>query len=295
VVLGGVDRTYDLVECPACRSRFFNPLPSADDLSRFYVPGYYGSDWYKQEGKGREFGRAMLPRGFKGRLLDIGCGLGFFINGIRQSSGWEVYGVEFSPEAVAFARAKLNLQVVEATTGTMSFPDGFFDFVHVNNVLEHVRNPLALVQECRRLLRAGGNFYLSVPNGPVDSANLLQYHQCEMEAPSSKDGHIFFLSPTALQLLFQESDFEIVSSRTYGLRRGLRALGYLPPKPGWKKPYQPGPTKQPQSAIKLASAKRRLPGYYAYRFWQSRIKMLPGLWKFGLDFEFILRARQVKS
>jgi SAM-dependent methyltransferase len=290
LALDGIERIYQLAECSACRTRFLNPLPTDEELNQFYAPYYYGSDWYKQEGKGREFGRVMLPRGSKGRFLDVGCSLGFFLNGVRRSSGWQVYGIEISPDAAAFAREKLGLDVRCGEPGSPDYPDSFFDYLHVNNVLEHVKDPSGFLKRCRRLLRKGGQCYLSVPNGPVESAGLLKYYQIEKQPVRARNGHLFFFSQTALQLLFQDSDFSIVSSRTYGLRRGLRALGYLPQKPGWKKHYQPQAASPAQSSIQLPAFKKRPPGYYAYRFRQQRLKMLPGLWKFGLDFEFILRA-----
>lgn len=289
VVLAGTDPVYELSECAGCRVRFLNPLPTAKELNRFYAPQYYGSDWYKQEEKGLVFGRAMLPGNLRGKFLDVGCGLGFFISGVRQSSRWEVYGVEISPEAVAFAREKLNLDVRCGELSTAGHPDSFFDYIYVCNVLEHVRDPLGLLKECRRILRSGGKLHLCVPNGPVDSASLIKYCKNEGSPARSKDGHIFFFSPNALRKMLRESDFKIISSRTYGIRRGLRALGWYPQKTGWKKHYRPRPDagEPAPAAIQLPKRKKRLPGYSAYRFWQTRLKMLPGFWRIGLDFEIL--------
>jgi SAM-dependent methyltransferase len=290
LALDGVDRIYDLAECNDCRTRFLLPLPTDEELNQFYSPHYYGSDWYKHEGKGRTFGRAMLPRSSKGRFLDVGCSLGFFLDGVRQTSGWQVYGVEISAEAAGFAREKLNLDVRCGNLESLDYPDSFFDFLHVNNVLEHVKDPSGFLKECRRLLRPGGRMYLSVPNGLAESAGLWNYYQLEKEPVRARNGHLFFFTPAALQLLFRESHFKVLSSHTYGIRRGLRSLGYLPQKPGWKKHYRRHAVVPPQVSIELPPRKKRLPGYYAFRFWQQRVKMLPGLRKFGLDFEVILRA-----
>lgn len=289
VVLAGSEPVYILAECVQCRTRFLNPLPAKGELNRFYAPQYYGSDWFKQEGKGRVFGKAMLPPGLKGKLLDVGCSLGYFISGVRQSSGWDVYGVEVSPEAVAFARDRLKLDVCCGELSTAAYPESFFDFIHVSNVLEHVHNPYDLLKECRRILRASGRLYLCVPNGPVDSAALISYFKSEGSPARSKDGHLFFFSQGSLKKLFQDTGFEIISSRTYGIRRGLRALGWYPRRPSWKRHYRPSTGAQIQSVIQLPDRKKRLPGYYAYRFRQARLKMLPGLWRIGLDFEIILR------
>jgi SAM-dependent methyltransferase len=289
-VLAGMQPVYELAECKTCRTRFLNPLPTSEELSRFYAPHYYGSDWFKQEGKGRVFGRVMLSRDSVGNFLDVGCGLGFFLNGIRRSSDWQMYGSEISPEAVAFAREKLGLDVRCGELASIGYPDRFFDYLHVNNVLEHVCDPPSFLKECRRILREEGKMYLSVPNGPADSAGLVRYYRVERQPARSKDGHLFFFSQNALQYLFQQSGFRIISSRTYGVRRGLSALGYYPRKPGWKRHYRPHATEPAAAPIQLPSKETRLPGYYTYRFWQGRIKMLPGMWKIGLDYEIILGA-----
>ncbi len=289
-LLYGNEPVYELVECAECGTRMMKPLPSQEVLNQFYAPYYYGSDWYKQQAKGRVFGKAMLPPGQSGKFLDIGCGLGFFLEGVRLSSNWKAYGVEISADAVQFARMKLNLDVRCGELSAAGFPEAFFDYVYVNNVLEHVRDPLAFLKECRRILRRAGLLYLSVPNGPADSANMIRFYSSEGVPPFSRSGHLFYFSQTALRHLFRESFFEIVSSRTYGIRRGLSALGFYPQKPGWKKHYWPRPIIPAGSSIILPPEKRRFPGYYAYRYRQARLKMLPGLWKIGLDFEIVLRA-----
>jgi SAM-dependent methyltransferase len=286
----GTAPVYRLVDCQNCHTRFIYPAPTAEALSKVYAPHYYGSDWYKHEGKGRVFGRAMLPKEAAGKFLDVGCSLGFFLHGIRKSSDWHVCGVEISPEAVAFAREKLKLDVRCGELAEAGFSDQSFDYLYVNNVLEHVGDPVGFLKECRRILKLGGRLYLSVPNGPVDSASLIHYYQSEKQPARSKDGHLFFFSQKALQYLFQTAGFEIISTRSYGIRRGLRALGYYPRKMGWKKHYRPHLETPAQTTIELPPLKKRLPGYYSYRFWQARLKMLPGLWSTGLDFEIILRA-----
>jgi SAM-dependent methyltransferase len=290
MVLSGNEPVYQLVECPECRTRRLNPLPSQRELDRFYAPYYYGSDWFKQEAKGFMFGNAMLPAGPSGKFLDVGCGLGFFLEGVRRSSSWKAYGVEISPEAASFAREKLNLDVYCGELPSAGFPDRFFDYLHVNNVLEHVLDPPGFLRECRRILQPGGFLYLSVPNGPADSANMIRFYLSEGMPSFCKSGHLFYFSRYALRHLFRESCFDIASSRTYGIRRGLSALGRYPQKPGWKKHYRPRPVMPAATPIILPPKKRRFPGYYAYRFRQARLKMLPGLWNIGLDFEIILKA-----
>ena len=75
--------------------------------------------------------------------------------------------MEFSPEAVAYARGELGLDVLAGDLQDAGYPDEFFDYVHVNNVLEHVLDPVGLLTECRRILKPGGRFHLAVPTGSM--------------------------------------------------------------------------------------------------------------------------------
>lgn len=290
VVLAGPEPVFDLVECAGCASRFFHPFPDDVQLRRFYAPGYYGADWYRQNERGRMFGRVMLPRESKGEFLDVGCSLGYFLRGVGESSGWRLHGVEISPEAAGHARNRLGIDVRCCELQEAGYPDRFFDYIHLNNVLEHVRDPLGLLLECRRILRPGGRLYLSVPNGPADSAGLLKYFGREQKPPRSKDGHLVFFSRPALHTLFRAAELGVLSAHTYGIRRGMRSLGWYPEKPGWSRPYDPLAPLPEGAGVSLPPAPRRLPGYGAYRFWQARLKRLPGLRPFGLDFEILLGA-----
>ena len=207
-VLAMSEPVYSLVECDGCHARFLDPLPDTEALSRFYAPHYYGSDWYKQEEKGRMFARSMLRRGFGGRFLDVGCNLGYFLRAVADASGCEAHGVEISPEAVSYARNELSLDVRCGELMDAGYPDRFFDFIRVNNVLEHVRDPLGFIRECSRILRKGGKLYLSVPNGPVDGAGLINYFHEEKSRPAARTVICFFFPETRSTVFFKPPDWK---------------------------------------------------------------------------------------
>ncbi len=157
-------------------------------MSSFFP--YYDFERHKSEAKGKFFARKYL-RG-AGRFLDVGCATGFFLNGIRANSEWETLGVEFGAAAVEFARKELDLNVAQGNLADAKFPDGHFDFVHVNNVLEHALEPLEMLEEARRILKPDGVFYLSVPNGFIDSRDLITFYLRVKIPARSKNGHVFF-------------------------------------------------------------------------------------------------------
>lgn len=283
---------YDLVECADCGVIFFQPLPSRAELELFYSASYYDFERHKNEGKGMAFARKYLRYKKTGKFLDIGCATGFFINGIRQNTDWEVYGVDFGKAAVNFAKETLKLNAFQGDVTELNFPSDYFDFIHINNVLEHVLNPVGVLKECRRMVKTDGIMYLSVPNGFVDSRDLIAFYRSEKQPARSKSGHIFFFPARTMLKILEETGFLIEKTHTYGIRRGLRSLGLYPRKGSWKSPYFP--KKQTESGNQTAAViekKKHSDFYYRYRFAQLNLKMLRGLHKFGLDYQFILRPK----
>ena len=183
---------YDLVACTNCDLIYFDPMPTVSELGQFYSGAYYDFDRSREEGKGMSFARRLMQWKPTGKFLDVGCATGLFINGIKKHSSWEVYGTDFGESAVRFAREKLGLNVKQGDLTDAAFPDAFFDYVHVNNVLEHVLDPISLLKECRRIVKPDGTFFLSVPNGLNDSLDLIDFWKEEKKPARSKNGHIFF-------------------------------------------------------------------------------------------------------
>jgi SAM-dependent methyltransferase len=93
---------------------------------------------------------------------DIGSGPGFSEN--RQARGWNVIGIEPSRQAAAHARS-LGIEVVEGFFDADIVPVlGRFDAVNLNNVLEHVPDPIAILLRAGALLEPGGVICVNVPN-----------------------------------------------------------------------------------------------------------------------------------
>jgi SAM-dependent methyltransferase len=96
---------------------------------------------------------ALRPE--RGRLLDVGSGLGFLMDSAARA-GWTVEGVEASPTAAAWARKLTGAEVMEGLMETADIPAGEFDAVTILDTLRHVPDPMALLRSARRALRPGG-------------------------------------------------------------------------------------------------------------------------------------------
>jgi SAM-dependent methyltransferase len=167
---------YDILDCAMCGFRHAVPLPSRTDLKHAYRESYYADEkptflahaaedqaWFElaQNDRLDTFERILGPK--RGRLLDIGSGPGFFLK-TAKSRGWSVTGIEPSRQAAAHARG-LGIAVTEGFFDETTAPMlGRFDAINLTNVLEHVPDPIAILQAARAILEPGGVLCVNVPN-----------------------------------------------------------------------------------------------------------------------------------
>jgi SAM-dependent methyltransferase len=107
--------------------------------------------------------------GYRGRsVLEVGCGAGVDLARFAKG-GAEVTGVDLAASAVALAHANFEQQGLEgrfevADGERLPFPDNSFDFVFAHGVVQYTANPRQLVEECRRVLKPGGEAVFQVYN-----------------------------------------------------------------------------------------------------------------------------------
>ncbi|PZR25932.1 MAG: hypothetical protein DI538_26915 [Azospira oryzae] len=109
--------------------------------------------------------RDQLKRQYTGRndlrILNIGAAFG--ASTVMLQEFGTVVSVEYNPECFAFLRAQLKLDVVQASITDLPFPDADFDLVCAFDVVEHVADHEAAVQEMFRVCRTGGQVFATVP------------------------------------------------------------------------------------------------------------------------------------
>ncbi|MBI4199948.1 MAG: class I SAM-dependent methyltransferase [Chloroflexi bacterium] len=139
-----------------------------------------------------------------GRLLEVGCGAGEFLEACAAQGGWEVQGIEPSPAGAAPARAR-GLDVTCAPLEDVALPSAAFDVVVAWHVLEHLWDPLAALQQLGATLRADGMLFLEVPNASCLGARLFRQQWISMASP----GHTVLFTARTLGALLARAGFRV--------------------------------------------------------------------------------------
>lgn len=107
-----------------------------------------------------------------GRLLDFGCGWGFFL-GAAKELGWEIHGLEPLPGHAIYARAQFGAEVVTDVLRSNMFAPESFDVITAFQVFEHLPDPAGNLEILQRALKPGGVILIEVPNINTWSVRLL--------------------------------------------------------------------------------------------------------------------------
>ncbi len=118
----------------------------------------------------------------KGKLLDIGCGSGRYLN-LMKGLGWNVFGVEPDAKASKVAMDRFRIQVLNSTMEEANLPENFYDAVTMNHVIEHVYDPNELLQECLRVLKPGGRLIVITPNVGSQGHKVFQESWLHLDPP----------------------------------------------------------------------------------------------------------------
>ena len=132
--------------------------------------------------------KVAIPFGFKelaelpkGKMLDVGCGNGDTVFYAKQI-GWQAKGIELDPVAVTAAKSR-GLDIVEGTYENLSNYSNEFDCVVCSHVLEHVYDPVKMLQLLTETLKSNGVLILSLPNASSHLRRQFGAYWRGMEAP----------------------------------------------------------------------------------------------------------------
>lgn len=207
-------RPWWIVRCSRCGMVYINPRPKESALDT------YGGDSYgfarSQQADLLVDGRTHSARVVSeieshvrtGSLLDIGCATGDLLLEARDR-GWRVRGVEVSPYAASIA-ARRAIDVKVGLLRESGLPENSFDAITLLDVIEHMEDPRAELNEMRRLLRPGGLLCIETPNWNSVYRRLLGKRWAALQPRL----HILYFDVRSLRALLDRTGFEVLEVKT---------------------------------------------------------------------------------
>ena len=175
---------------------------------------------------------AALPEQPESSILEIGCSTGATgALALARGKCRRYCGVELFPEPAAEARERLT-EVVEGDVEQLElpWPPQSFDGLILSEVLEHLRDPWAVLARLRPLLRPGARVFVSTPNvAHREIIVMLLRGRWELRSYGPLDGtHLRWFTPSSLRRAFEDAGFAVDSVGPLGrLGPGSAAIDRL--------------------------------------------------------------------
>lgn len=205
-----------------------NPIPSIESLNEYYAQKYYQNptvatyslSYSEEELRLQKLAcqitnhlfEIQFPKSQKS-LYDIGCGEGFFMNGLMDL-GWKVYGVDYSSAGIE----KHNPEVVTNVNIGDAMVDidqcivnqRKFNLINLGNVLEHVVDPIILLEKIHQLLLPEGILRIVVPNDNSELQALLNLKGFASNEWVHPPDHLSYFNFDNLPNVLNATGFQVV-------------------------------------------------------------------------------------
>lgn len=218
---------FNLLECSKCHHKFLEAHFSAEQLSELYSDYYPRSAFDIENFKPHQEAHGFfvwfngnkastfrwVPKNVK--VLDIGCGFGESL-AYHKSRGCEVWGVEADNNIVRVA-AKFGFNVKVGLFDSKDYKQDFFDYVTMDQVIEHMVDPIEALKGVAKILKPGGYVVLSTPNANGWGARLFKRYWINWHVPY----HLQFFSTASIMLMAEQVDLEVQKIQTITNSRWL--------------------------------------------------------------------------
>ncbi len=213
---------FELHRCNNCSFLFTNPRPSVSQIGPYYQSDRYVSHagdkkgfsfMYKVYDIVRDYSISQKLNLIKqyhksGSLMDLGCGLGYFLNGVNKDGVFAPTGVDVSDDAIKYVKNTFGLEV-KNESDLDKFDSYSFDVITQWHVLEHVHLLNERMQQLKRLLKPNGTLFIAVPNS--NSWDALHYK--EFWDGYDVPRHLYHFNQKSFSLLMQKHGFKVVETK----------------------------------------------------------------------------------
>jgi 2-polyprenyl-3-methyl-5-hydroxy-6-metoxy-1,4-benzoquinol methylase len=210
-----------LVKCRHCGLIYANPRDHANDLEKKYEG--LNIDGYLSEEQSRRLTAqacvALVERYIEGgRLLDIGCSAGLFLDSLPDS--FEPHGVEPGTESARIAKQLIGERAIcHGCFDDIDYEDESFDVVTLWDVIEHLPSPQRTLMKIRSILKEGGLLFIVTPDVGSIFARLMGRRW-----PHLIRQHLYYFNRKTLRALLRTCGFQGVYRSTYSRKF---KLGYV--------------------------------------------------------------------
>jgi len=209
--LKGYEEHY-LVKCQSCKFVFCEPIPTERELEKHYEN--YGRNDYLSPltiKRYHEILDSFEPYRKTNKLIDVGCGIGYFLEEAKKR-GWEVYGTEFTDEAIEIC-SKKGIKMNKGVLNPNNYDSQEFDVITSFEVIEHINNPQEELANFYKILRKGGLVYCTTPN----FNSLLRYRLKEKYNVLCYPEHLSYYTPKTLKYVFEKEGFRTKNIKATGI------------------------------------------------------------------------------
>ncbi|MFC5504506.1 methyltransferase domain-containing protein [Bosea massiliensis] len=174
------------VSCDGCGLMRTDPMPSEEELGRYYASSYRLDYQFARNGTPPRLhlkrSRAEATARFAllgdylepaSRILDLGSGSGEFLD-ILARAGHRATGIEPGRDFARYARAAYGADVIESSWQAADLPATSFDLISAQHVLEHLREPVDALRRLAHWLAQDGFIHVEVPNAAATRHDPLQ-------------------------------------------------------------------------------------------------------------------------
>ena len=226
--------SWNVYKCSSCGLGFLDPRPTEEDIAKLYSKEYCekyfieGGKPNSAEFKKRlslETHRIRFFKGIKGkgRVLDIGCGYGYFLAACRNH-GYDVQGLDISGWASQHATEKLDLPITLGLIDEVELPHQSFDIITMWHFLEHTPNPRKAILKARDWLKNDGVLIIDVPNYEGTDARKNWKEWVGWSVPY----HLYHFTPQTLKQLLLVCGFHVVKTKNYHSDTVKKSLKRIP-------------------------------------------------------------------
>ena len=214
--IGTAAGRWEYHRCENCGSVYADPQPSDADLDAAYAASYgpyQGPGLVERVAEPlarREAAWIVSHAGGTGSMLDLGCGTGAMMRRIREC-GWtgDIRGVEFSEDVARATAERLGLPVAVAPVEEVPMPEAPVRLVVLRHVIEHVREPQAVLQRIGEMLEPGGVLYVGTPDRRALAERAFGRYWHGYDPPR----HLHAFTADGVRRLLRASGYEVVAER----------------------------------------------------------------------------------